>query len=189
MGEAADVAQGAGAVSAILAAVDVGAVFDDQQIVRAGEVEQCIHVGEPHGQVNGKHGLGLRGDAAPNALHVQTVGVRVDVGEDRHASGKQHGGGGAVPGIGRDDHLVSEADAGGLQGDHQGDGAVGQSAAISGAMIGCELLREFGGEAVGEWEAAPIAALQDLQDTLLVAISKQGPGVKRLAPHPVSRPE
>lgn len=123
---------------------------------------------------------------SPNSGGVEAVSIGVNVGEDGDGSGEQDGGGRAVPGVGGHDDLVAEADAGGLQGHHQGYGAVGEGAAVTGAVVGCELLREFGGETVGEGEAAPVAALQDLKQALLVAIGIEGPGMESLASYPAS---
>src|ERR1700694_2938909 len=93
-------------------------------------------------------------DDAARRFNVQAIGIRINIGEDRYATGKQYCCRGAIPGVCRNDHFVAKADSSGLERHDQSDGSVRDAAAVLRSVICSEFLPEFAGELVGEWISA-----------------------------------
>lgn len=174
--EAAGVAQGPGATAFVPAAVSVGAVFEEEEVMFGSQLDEGLHVGESHGQMDREESARSRSDSSPCGFHVQTIGIRINVGEDRHGARVQHGGGGSVPGVSRHDHLISETNPGRLERRHQRNCAIGDRAAVAGAVKGGELFRKLGGEPVRERVTAPVPAFKDLEEARAVGGGVLGPG-------------
>jgi len=154
----------------------MGAIFDDEQAVFAGDGQERIHIGEAHGQVNRHEGASAGGDGCADSFGRQAVGVRVHVGKYGHAAGLEDGHGGAVPGIRGHDDFVAEFEVEGLEGHGEGDGAIGQAQAVLDAVQFAKSGGELFGVGTGHRETAPVAAFDDFDDALEVGASVLRPG-------------
>ena len=140
--EAADIADGADMLAGPAAAVGVGAVFDDFQVVLAGDLHDAVHVRERTEKVHGDHGLGLAGDRRFHfrRIHAQRVGLDID--HDRGRAAVNHRFAGRQPGMGRHDHFIARADPQRLLRQFQRDGPVGHHVAVFRAGVFGELFVE-----------------------------------------------
>ena len=114
-----------------LGAEGLGGVFDELEIVFAGDGGEGVHVGALAEEVDGEDGGVLEagwegfGEDFLDGLGVEVEGGEVDVGEDGMGSGAEDGGGGGEEAEGGGNDGVAGADAGGGEGEPKGVGAVG----------------------------------------------------------------
>ena len=134
----------------------------------AGEIAERIHVGEPHGQMHGQQRFGTRCYRLPGGFNIQAISIRIDIGENRHAAGKQHRRSGPIPGVGRHDHFIAESNTGRLQRGHQRDGPVCQTQSIFRAVQFGETRGELAAVTAGHRIPAPVAAFEHLLQPLRV---------------------
>jgi hypothetical protein len=104
--------------------MSLGRVTDDPQAIRSRQSEEGIHVRGLAVEVDGNEGLRLRRDLLFDALHVDVVGLRVDVHEHHLRPGHFDGLRGGNKAVRNRDDLVSGTDAERSQGDEERVGAV-----------------------------------------------------------------
>ena len=117
--------------------------------------------------------------AASILRRVDLEGLRVGVDEDRQGVLQEHRVDRGDEGVGRNDHLVARLDADRRQRGEQGAGAVGGGHAVLGAgEVGVGRLEPVHALAAA---AKPLAAVQDVEQVLLVALVEPRPARERLA--------
>ena len=121
--ERAQIAHGAGAFALPHAAVGVGAILDDFEIVLLGDAEDLVHIGEAHAEMDGQNGFGFGGDGLLDELGVHAVGIGIDVDEHRNGIEQQNRADGSLPGIGGSEDFVTGLNADGFERGLNGDGA------------------------------------------------------------------
>ncbi len=122
----------------------LGGVFDDGEIMAAGDGEDGVHVGGLAVQMNGEDGAGARGDGGFQLSGVQVVGAGIDVDVNGRGAGVADGGDGGVESVGDGDDLIAGADARGEQGEVQGAGAGVDADGVGDLAIGGEFFFEGG---------------------------------------------
>ncbi len=125
----------------------VGGVFDDGEVVLAGDLEDGGHVAGVAGVVHDDDGFGARGDAGCDGGggDGEVVGAG-DVCEYDAGAGVEDGVGGGDEGEGGEDDFISGADAEGDAGEVEGFGGVGDGEAVGGGGELGEVLFELGGD-------------------------------------------
>ena len=142
--EAAHVADGAHAPALVLRAVGLGSIFDDDEVMAAGDVQDGVEIRGLAMQVHRQDRLGAVGDRRLDLgdVHVEGVGVNVD--EHRAGAGvvdRRHG---RDEGAGDRDDLVPRTDPGRQEGQVQGAGAGVDADAEAPTAVGGKLLLERG---------------------------------------------
>jgi hypothetical protein len=163
----------------VLAAVSVGAVLDQDEVVLHSESGKSVHVCEAHRQVDRKQSARSRRDRTSGSLRIEAIRVGINIREDGYGSHCEDGGRGAFPSVSRHDDLIAKADPSRLQGCHQCDRSVGYEAAVAGAVVLGKTLGDFPGEPVGEGVAAPVPAFQDFKEPASVGRAGLWPRGKR----------
>ena len=143
--EATDIAQDAAEPSVVLGQVTLGTIFDQPEIVFAGEGRQRIHSAGRAGDMHGEDSRGLRTYAGFDRCRVQGVVRGIHIGKDRNGAAEQDGRTGAHVGQGGGDDFVAGLDAAGGQADMQRRRAAGAGHAMLGAVAGREACLEFAG--------------------------------------------
>ena len=121
--ERARLPEGAGQDAVLGREVALGAVLEDAQPVRLGEVDQGGDGGGMSVEVNGDHRLGARRDRLGRRHRVHARGHRIDVHEHRSRPRAHHAGRGGDEGERRDENLVLRAQPHRLEAQLQGGGA------------------------------------------------------------------
>ena len=140
--ESPQVAHRSRALATPLAAVRVGTVFDDLQRMFAGDLGQCIHIGETHAQVHWQNGSRFRGDGRLGSRGIHAIGFGIHIDKHRHRVYQQYRPHCAFPCVGRDQHLVAGPDVDRLERGLNGDRAGVDALAVGGVVQ----LGETGGE-------------------------------------------
>ena len=112
--EGAQIAHRAGALALPHSSVSVGAIFNDFQIVFLGDVQNFVHVGEAHSEMNGQNRLGFGSDCLFDEFRIEAIGVGIDVDEDRNCIEQQHRPDGAFPGVGRNNDFIAGTNPNGI---------------------------------------------------------------------------
>ena len=132
-GEAADIAPGAEGFAFQGCSRCVGCIFDDGEVVLAGNLEDGGHVTGVAGVVHDDDGFGARGDGCLDGCggDGEVVGAG-DVCEYDAGAGVEDGVGGGDEGERGDDDFIAGADAEGDAGKVEGFGGVGDGEAVGG---------------------------------------------------------
>jgi hypothetical protein len=142
-----------------LAAMRVGTIFNDLQIVLASDGQQCVHVGKSQRKVNRHEGASSWSDSCAHCFWIEAIGVWIDVRKHRHTSRLEHRDRGAVPGICGHNNFVSELKVQRLNGRKESDGAVGKAKAVLGPVKFGKPIGKFTSESAGNWKTTPMPAL------------------------------
>jgi len=177
--EGAVVAVGADSFVAPLGALAVGAVFDEGEFVFAGDFDDAVEVGGVAAEVDDENGTGARRNGRFDGIGVRLQGERVAVDEDGDGVEGEDGGGGDDEGEGGDDYLVAGLDAGGVQGEFYGDGAVGAGEGVAAVVVvgegALELAALAGGLGFDGAAAPPLAAAKDFEEGAFVGFVDDRP--------------
>ena len=128
--EATDVAKGAGALAVELRAVRLGAVLDDAEVVRAGELQHRAHVDGMAEEVDDENGLGARRAETGELRGVEIEGVRLDVHGDGGRALVEHSEEGRHVRERGGEDFIAGTNAEGGEGDLEGGGAVADRDAV-----------------------------------------------------------
>ena len=119
-GEAAVMADRAGAAAFVLRADRLGGVFDDHKPVLLRDLHHGVHVGHLAVEMHGHDRPRAGGDLCLDLRRLQVVGGGVNIHEDGCGADARDAAGGGEEGVGRGDDLVARADPLGHQADEQG---------------------------------------------------------------------
>jgi hypothetical protein len=136
----------------------VRAIFDDIKFPQAFNTHDSIHVGKATAEVYGEDGTGPWRERLFDAPRVQAVRIRVNVHEDRDSVQEQDGADGPFPSVSRNHHFVAGLDPNGFERYLDGDSAVRDRKAESGAVEPRKLLGEAVANFVWKWESTPVPA-------------------------------
>ncbi len=138
--EAADIANGADVFTIPAPAVRMGAILDHAQVMFAGNRHDFFHVRHGAEKVHRDDRLGFGGDGALKSGWVHAKSVRFDI--DYHWGGAtgNHRGAGGQPGMGRNNDLITLANAKGAHGAFQSDSAIGHQDRLRGTGVLGKLL-------------------------------------------------
>ena len=177
--ETSSVSSRAGAAPLELATMGVGTVFDNHQLMLAGDGEQCVHVGKTHGHVHRHQRASARSDRCTDGFGIDAIRIGVHIDEHRHATGLENGDGGAIPRVSGHDDFITKLEAKSQHGGIERNGAVGEAESIFRAVQFRKARGEVPGMFARHREPAPVAALNDSYDAVNVRLLILGPGCER----------
>ena len=144
--EAADGAEGADVLAVGLGVEGLSAVFNDRQVVLAGQFHDRGHFAGVAEQVRDHDGFGFGADGSFDRLRSDVEGDGIDFGEDRDRALVQHRRERAHVGNGRGHNFVAWVGVEGSNGNVNGGGARGAGVGVFHAEFCCELLFQALGE-------------------------------------------
>ena len=144
--KAADGTEGADVLAVRFGVEGLGAVFDDREVVLAGQFHDRGHFAGVAEQVRDHDGFGFGADGSFDRLRSDVERDGLDFGEDRDRALVEHRRERAHVGNGRRNNFVAWVGVEGSNGDVNGGGARGAGVGVLHAEFCCELLFQALGE-------------------------------------------
>lgn len=176
-GERPDVADRPHLLAAPLAAVGVGGVLDQEEVVLVGDLADLVEIDRIPAEVDADDTDGFLRDLRSNRVGVDVGGLRFHVDEFGDRTRARDGAGGRDERVGGNEHFVAGLDAARSQGEFERDRPVRDGDRVFGVVVLGELRLDsidVVGVALESAPRAGVDAVGDVFETLLVDLGPVG---------------